>query len=211
MITAHSGSDGYIPNSLEFVQAMIDGGVEALEIDVHVSSDQTLYVSHDATDKWSDQAKLSQVYNRLKNSGNSDLILNVDCKDGRVGPLALALAKDLGVYDQVVLSGSLNLTDYSAEERQHLFYNLENHINLEDWPLADSDFKKILEEISQAGVSTVQSYYRLIDLDLIEKIHQAGLQLSVWTIDDPQEMTNYLDMGADNITTNIALAYQDFA
>jgi glycerophosphoryl diester phosphodiesterase len=36
----------------------------------------------------------------------------------------------------------------------------------------------------------------------LEKAHQAGLEVHVWTIDEPAEMRRLLDLGADGIMTD---------
>lgn len=208
MITAHSGSDGYAANSLEFVQAMLDANVDAIELDVHMSPDQTLYLSHDVQDNWQAYPQLSQVFEAVVQAGNSNLIINVDCKHGQVGPLALALARDYQVYDQVILSGALDLANFSQEDRNHLFYNLDNHSDLKTWPVEEWVWVQALADIALSGVTVVQSYYKIMDELLIDQIHQSGLGISLWTIDDLHEIDQYLRMGADHITTNKALAYR---
>lgn len=208
MITAHAGSDGYPANSLAFVKAMIDAEVDAMEIDVQMSPDNTLYLSHDLSRNWQDLPTLIQVYECLAQSNNHHVILNVDCKDVRVGPQALSLAKDYQVYDQVVLSGAIDLAPFNNQDRQHIFYNLENRLDVRDGALTEAAFSKVLQEIAKDGIIMVQSYYRIMNQPILDEIHQAGLKISLWTIDDLEEIDRYLAMGADNITTNKALAYR---
>ena len=202
MITAHSGSDGYQDNSLEFIEAMLNSHVQALEMDVHVAKDGTLYLAHDALEDSSQAVTLEACYRTLR---VSDKLLNVDCKSPDAGPKALSIAKDMGVYDQVVLSGALPLESYSDQDCGHLFYNLENSVSEID--LGGDALNLILADLSQRGVRVVQTYHGLASQDLVDRLLQAGLKLSVWTVNDFDLINRYLDLGCYNVTSRQALAY----
>lgn len=64
MITAHSGSDGFPDNSLEFISAMLSEGVQAFEIDVQVGP-ESLYLSHDVLTDPSDAVLLADVFSLM--------------------------------------------------------------------------------------------------------------------------------------------------
>lgn len=202
MITAHSGSDGYQDNSLEFIEAMLDSHVQALEVDVHVANDGSLYLAHDSLEDPSQAVTLEDCYRFLK---GSDKLLNVDCKSPDAGPKVLSMAKDMSVYDQVVLSGALPLEKYSDQDCGHLFYNLENSVSEADLEGNELDF--ILAGLSQRGVRVVQTYHGLASQDLVDRLLQAGLRLSVWTVNDFDLINRYLDLGCYNVTSRQVLAY----
>lgn len=205
MITAHSGSDGFPDNSLEFISAMLSEGVQAFEIDVQVGP-ESLYLSHDVLMDPSDAVLLADVFSLMLSHREQRTVINVDCKAGVDGKAVLRLGRDVGVYDRVLLSGSLNLVDYSSEERTHLFYNLENAV--QDWPLSELQQRQLFKALKSEGLEVVQLYHGLVESAHLDWLQESGLQLSVWTPDDFDRIDYLLEIGCYNVTTRRAIAYR---
>ena len=51
-------------------------------------------------------------------------------------------------------------------------------------------------------VPTKARGHTLVDERFVRAAHRRGLQVHVWTIDDPDEMTGLLDLGVDGIMTD---------
>ena len=41
-----------------------------------------------------------------------------------------------------------------------------------------------------------------VDQKLVDAIHAAGAHIHLWTVDDPDDMARFLDMGVDGIVTD---------
>lgn len=206
IITAHSGSDGYQDNSKEFIEAMLLENVDAIEVDV-IYSDSYYYLSHDELEKEEivERLSLDDFMKLIATNGNKKTLINVDCKHVKVGPLALALAESLELSDRVYLSGAVELDDIQEEKRDKVLYNLSDEFVL------GTDYQKTFRELralKKQGIKWVQSNYLHVRDEFIEVVHDSGLKLSVWTVNNLNNIKRLEDLGVDNITTRLALAYR---
>lgn len=206
MITAHSGSDGFKDNSMAFIEAMLNANVEAFEIDCQLAEDGTLYLSHDEMADYADCVLLKDVFQRMTTSQNQTTLINIDCKNGAIGPLAVELAQTFDLVDRIVLSGGLVIEDYEPSFRPQLFYNFEN-----SWDYSQTFdhevFVRVLSDIYARGVRVVQFYYGFVTPEIVEIIHHFNVNISVWTVNDLSTIDIYLNMGVYNVTSRSALAY----
>ena len=61
---------------------------------------------------------------------------------------------------------------------------------------------KVPESVVAVQVPVRHGRLRVVDRRLITLAHRLGLQVHVWTIDDPDEMAGLLDLGVDGIMTD---------
>lgn len=208
MLTAHSGSDHYQDNSREFVEAALASTIDSFEIDCRLAPDGTLYLHHDEVEEISGLLTLPMVYQLMVESPNKTTMINVDCKEFEVGRLALDLAREYGILNRVVLSGSLLLDQFEPDEMSHLFFNLENLIPWEELAL-DPHFDEVVAKISQYGVKVVQTHYSAANEAMIAALANHHLKLSVWTVNEVALIDHYLQLGCLNVTSRIAFHYLD--
>ncbi|GAA1990880.1 glycerophosphodiester phosphodiesterase [Nocardiopsis rhodophaea] len=221
--------DGRIRTELENTalafQHAIDLGYRYLETDVHATSDGVLLAFHDDTlDRTTDRsgAIADLPYSEVAQArvGGSEPVpvledllgswpearFNIDIKsDAAVWPLVRVLRRT-GAWDRVCV-GSF---DQLRLDRARAAF---------DRPVATScgpvdvarlrfaSFTPLLGWLARRGVEAVQIPLRmrgfpLLSRDVIATAHRLGMQVHVWTINDPALMARLLDAGVDGIVSD---------
>jgi glycerophosphoryl diester phosphodiesterase len=59
---------------------------------------------------------------------------------------------------------------------------------------------KVLSETGADGCGA--KAHQSIDEEFVGRLHEAGMKVDVWTVDDPAEAKRYIELGVDYLTTN---------
>ncbi len=202
-ITAHSGCDDTVQNSLEYLKHAVTTAVDAIEIDVRKLPSGRMVLTHNESDSVA-LVDLKTAFEIIMASGKE---VNCDLKEYNLEDDVLAIAKEVGLCtDKIVLSGSVT----KPEEHVKNHPMLKAYINAEE---IVPDFYKNLEKDKLIvsclayGYDVVNINYKVLNDDFINKCAKAGLKISAWTIDDVSKIDNYFDKGLFNITTNKVTEY----
>ncbi len=68
------------------------------------------------------------------------------------------------------------------------------------WGQADP--ASLVARATEHGFDAVHPHDLLVDRSFVDRAHQAGLAINVWTVDDPARMLALRDMGVDAVITN---------
>jgi glycerophosphoryl diester phosphodiesterase len=225
---AHRGGSGTagnvgIENSLAAFAHAYGMGYRYLETDVRASSDGVVYAIHDeALDRLTgtpdpvasldaealdlqrlDQrepfARLEALYEAFP-----DARLNIDVKSDEVVEHACAVVEACAAADRTCLASfsharltrirrRLPAVSTSASSREVALVKL--------LPLA------LLRRLGRPPYICLQvpvdrGPIQVVTKSFVRKAHALGLQVHVWTIDDPDQMTRLLDLGVDGIITD---------
>lgn len=67
----------------------------------------------------------------------------------------------------------------------------------------DEDVRKVARDLANTGHIAIHPWDRFVTQTTIDVCHENGLQVNVWTVDDPDRMRELIAMGADGIITNV--------
>ncbi len=199
-------------------QYAVDLGYRYVETDVQVTSDGVLLAFHDFNLKrtcgidrrvadmtWAEvrQARVNGVaaiptLEELLGAW-PDLRLNIDCKtDSAVAALVAALRRT-NALDRVCVGAFSDLR--IRQLRAILGEDLCSALG--PGAVASLRYGKLLRTTARtAQVPVRQGPLVVTTPAFVQRAHRLGLQVHVWTIDDPDEIHRLLDMGVDGIMTD---------
>ena len=67
----------------------------------------------------------------------------------------------------------------------------------------DEDIDKVARDLANSGHIAIHPWDRFLTRKSVETCHSHGLQVNVWTVDDPVRMRELMAWGVDGIVTNV--------
>ena len=207
LITAHSGSDGTPDNSMEFVRYALTTSADALEIDVR-RAEGGLVISHDAAD--GKAVELKEVFLAVK---NHPIRINCDLKEHGLEEAVYILAEECGLpEEQILYSGSVTPCAVSCDCRWknvEIYWNVEECVpdiyvcedGKEKNRIGGETADRIAEEYRARGIQVVNINEKYINSIFLKKMEENDMEISAWTVNDPERVCELLNLGARNITT----------
>jgi glycerophosphoryl diester phosphodiesterase len=110
----------------------------------------------------------------------------------------IAILKNSPAFDRVVLEAPDLKT--SEKLRKELGAGLKLHIN----PGYDTtvSYQESLDKVLKFKPHSISVYYKKASLELIEKAHNAGVEVWVWTLDTPEYAQALRQLGVDAVKTD---------
>jgi glycerophosphoryl diester phosphodiesterase len=216
---AHRGGASDAPeNTMPAFQYAVDLGYRYIETDVQVTADGVLVAFHDNDLRrtcgrpgkisllpWS-EVSTARVGGKAPIPLLEDLLgtwpeirVNIDCKtDGAVSALVATL-KRTNALDRVLVGAFSDRR--VARVRAALGPGLATALG----PAGVAALRFGRPRSTKANAAQVpvrQGPLVVTDAKFVERAHRLGLQVHVWTIDDPKEMNRLLDLGVDGLMTD---------
>ena len=220
-IMAHRGASKAAPeNSLAAVRVAMEAGSNWVEIDVQETADGEVVVIHD-----SDFMKLARNKTKVWDARLSDL-QSIDI-GGSFGPsfqnervptlsdvLQLCQGKtgvliELKYYghDQQLEQRVVDIVEKHGMSNEIMVMSLKPDGVRKMKRLRPTWKCGVLLSVSVGNIQKIQADFlavnaRFATRSLINKLHQAGKEIYVWTVDDPVSMSLLMNRGVDGLITN---------
>lgn len=226
LIYGHRGARGEAPeNTLSSFQACLAQGVTRCELDLHLSRDGELMVIHDpslrrttgrrgkvaeqtaadlsgcdarfAIPHWPDPCPIPRLAELFEHCAFEHWQLEVkSASQDRARRTALAIQQLAQVWKRTehitVTSSSRTVLKALREYTPELARGL----------VAEHDWLEPVRTAQQYGCELLVLHWKLCTPARLKKAHQKGLQVSAWTVNDPEQMRTLADIGVDSIITD---------
>ena len=215
-VIAHRGASGVATeNTLEAFGLARDLGADWVELDARRTADGLIVVHHDAhiaDDRIICEMKRSELPDHICElhealDACAGMSVNIEVKnfpdDADFDPGELVaravvdLVKSRSAHANVLVSCFHRRTI-------DLVHELDEKI-----PTAmlgygpETSWSDLAQGLAAAGHTAVHPWYGLADAAAIEAIHAAGLEVNVWTVNDPEHMAQLVDDGVDGLCTDV--------
>lgn len=227
-IWAHRGASAEAPeNTMTAYRLAQEEKADGIELDVQLSHDGELVVIHDETlDRTTNGHGYVAEYS-LKELRALRADKTCPLEEGEHIPTlheVLAFVKDTDMRVNIELKNSiipyqgmeekvLRVVD-AAGMQDRVIYSSFNHGSMVKLHEINSDAKVAI--LYSDGWLNVPKYAKKLDMyaihpsitnvrgtDLIEKAHDKGLKVNIWTVNDEKDIDDLIHAGADGIITNV--------
>lgn len=223
-IEAHRGDSANAPeNTLAAFERALGLGVPGIELDVHPARDGTLMVIHDDTVDRTTNAS-GAVYDMAV---EELLRLDAGAKfgPGFAGERIPLLSEVLRmiVPTSTLLNVEIKSSPAGANVPETVARLLRRHGKQREYIVSSADLScllqvravdpeitlaligngpEILMHARQNGLPWIHGNHRTVDKELVAHAHRQGIQVNVWTVDDPAALPFWRSAGVDKICTN---------
>lgn len=229
-IVAHRGfwnceAAGFAENSIASLKAAQDNGFWGSEFDVHITTDDVILVYHDNTIDGAriDTCEYARFADHRLSNGEpiptlDDYLTQGEKSDKTV--LVLELKEEITMErEDALLEKTFDAlrSHYLLDPARVIFISFSKYMCdriAEAYPefvnqYLEGDFSP--EELADYGINGFDYHMKpvLKDSTIVERAHSLGMSTNVWTVNDPEQMKVFVNMGIDAITTNEPLVLRE--
>jgi len=213
IVIAHRGASATHPeNTIEAFRAAAAVGADWVELDVRRTADGALVVHHDAhlpdgraiVELPAEALPMSVPTLEAALDACAGMGVNIEIKnnppdpdldpDEYVAEATIDLLHHRDGRDEVLISSFNPATLVRVRERAG---HLPTALLVVD-PQPDT-----VEVLLEVGHTALHPYDLFVDVALVDRCHEHGIAVNVWTVDDPARMRELLAQGVDGICTNV--------
>ncbi len=215
---AHRGGASDAPeNTLPAFKDALDLGYHYLETDVRVTSDGVIVAFHDndlmrtcnrpgkiSELPWS-EVRTAMVEGKAPIASLEEVLdafpearINIDCKVDEGVDALVAAVKRTGSTERVCLA---SFSDKRLKRMRAALPDVCTALGPQSLALLRYGLMRHPPGLA-AQVPVKQGPITVVNRKFVERAHKLGVQVHVWTIDEPAEINRLLDLGVDGIMTD---------
>lgn len=195
-VTAHTGCMGTNDNSLE---AITEGAkyADIVEFDIRFDNNGTPVLSHDAPK--GNEVTFEEAVKLLKTL--PDLKINIDIKSTDNLSAVVEIAKKYDIFPRIFFTGvDSKFVDAVREQTKDVPYYL--NVSVKKRKNKKPDYlASLVDTVKKAGAVGINFNRKTASKELVEAFHEAGLLVSIWTVNKKKDMYKIYSYMPDNMTT----------
>jgi glycerophosphoryl diester phosphodiesterase len=209
----HRGARAYAPeNTLASFKKALEIGVDAIELDVRRTKDNQLIVIHDADIKRTTNGEglvseltLKEIKGFSTEKGEKIPTLQealdfldkkvkvfVELKETGIEEQTLSIVHEKNLVKNVVI---ISFLEDALKKVRALNKDIETG-------LLYANYKNPIKAALELKANYLLALYRFTHTANVEKAHENGLKIVVWTINKPEEVEKYAKKGVDGIASD---------
>jgi glycerophosphoryl diester phosphodiesterase len=203
-IIGHRGAANHTENTIPAFESALAQKVDGIELDVRASSDGQLVVIHDSVvGEYAVKSTAYEAFKKLPNGYEAPLLedvlkkfgkktlLDIELKHDGIEEAAVALIKRYCNPEKTMISG------FDAESLSKV------HELLPELQLGYI-YNRTQDEAARHNcpIDVVIPQFRLASRELIEEVHDEGLAVWAWTVNEEEEVRRLVNLGVDGLITD---------
>lgn len=195
--TAHTGCMGTKANSLDSIITGESSGAHVIEFDLHFDKNGNAVLSHDKP--IGGEVTLDEAFSKI--SEYDQLLVNVDVKPHTSLTQVVTMAEKHNVLNRIFYTG---IEEEKVPTVKETSPQVSYYLNMKvKSPLFHSTkyIESLIATVKKTGAVGINFNKRSASQKLVDAFHDAGLLVSIFTVDKEKEMLRILHLSPDNITT----------
>ncbi|MFW9768353.1 MAG: glycerophosphodiester phosphodiesterase [Candidatus Thorarchaeota archaeon] len=214
VVIAHRGASAKAPeNTLMAFRTAWQLGAHMIELDVHESSDGHLVCIHDSsidrttkgTGEVSDltlreiqevdagMGEKIPLLSEVLEFARGRIQVNIELKIPNIEAKVASLIQEMNLVNDVMVSSFIHL---SLVEIKEIDQDIKTAV------LFHTEIKDLATYAIELGAQAVNPLQDLVTEAMVSRVHEFGLQIYPWTINDERDMIRLLNLGVDGFITD---------
>lgn len=215
-VIAHRGASGVAPeNTVEAFRLAREMGADWVELDARRSADGALVVHHDAN--LGDGRVICELTRAELGTSVCDLDEALDACAGMSVNIEIKNHPDDVDFDptQLVARGVVDLVA-DRGERNRVLISCFHQPTIDEVRRMDPQIATAMlgyqpagtwsdwaRDLAAAGHRSLHPWYPMVNPVAVAEVHEAGMVVNVWTVNDPDHMVALIEAGVDGLCTDV--------